>query len=54
MQLLRRIGLVVNVDDDTLPFFQSNERTRELSIVGRCRDDAGWCKFDESVAMRMV
>ena len=40
MQLLGRVGLIVNVDRDRLAFFEAEQRPRELTVVGSRGDDA--------------
>src|SRR6266480_3350656 len=40
MQLLRCVGVVVNVHADLLAFLEAKEWSREVTIVGRGRNDA--------------
>ena len=40
VELLRRVGLIVNLDFYPLPFLQTQQRPRKLSVVGRDGDDA--------------
>src|SRR5580698_6637276 len=40
MQLLRRVGLIVDVDGDRAPFLEAEQRTGELAVVGGSRENA--------------
>ncbi len=40
MQLLRSIGVVVNVNGDLPAFLETKKRSRKLSVVGGSRDDS--------------
>ncbi len=46
MQLLRPVGLVMNVYDHRLALLEAEERPGKLAVVGSHRDDAIWGKFD--------
>ena len=52
---LRRIGVVVNIDDDPLPFLEPQQRSGKLAVIEGGRDDVLGCQlYDDSVAMRNV
>lgn len=40
MQLLRRTGVVVNVDCDLPPLLEAEQRSRKLTVIRRDGDDA--------------
>ena len=46
MKLFRRVGVVVNVDGDLLPFLEAQQRPGKLAVVGGHGDDAIGGKFD--------
>src|SRR5215472_12402643 len=48
VKLLRRVGIVVDVDDDTLAFSKPQQRTGKLAIVECGRDYSIWSKFDQT------
>src|SRR5215831_8555251 len=50
MKLLRRVGIVVDVDDDALAFGQPNQGARKLAIVECGRDCRIWSEFDQTGA----
>jgi hypothetical protein len=52
----RRIGVVMNVDDDALPFLEVQQRPRKLSVVEHSRDDMIRRKLHETAgdAKRVV
>src|ERR1035437_2616337 len=46
MQLLRRVGVVVDIDCDLLPLLKPKQWPRELTVISRCGDDALGRNFD--------
>ena len=50
MQLLRRVGVVMDVDDDALALGQPQQRTGKASVVGLCRDRRVRAELDEAGA----
>ena len=44
----RRIGVIVNIDYDPLPFLEAQQRSRKLAIVERRRDDVVRREFDQT------
>ena len=53
---LRRVGVVVNIDDDPLPFLEAQQRSRKLAVIERGRDDVLRRQLDQpgSDAQRVV
>ena len=53
---LRRIGVIVNIDDDPLPFLEAQQRSRKLAVIERGRDDVIGRQLDQpgSNAQRVV
>lgn len=45
VQLLGRVGVVVDIDGDLLTFFQAEEGAGKLPVVGGDGDDAFGCEF---------
>src|SRR5487761_277777 len=39
VKLFRRIGVVVDVDDDLSAFFETQQRSRELPVIGSRRQE---------------
>ena len=54
MKLLWRIGIVVDIDDDTLAFLETQQRAGELAIVGVVDTDASGPSSTSPVAIRIV
>src|SRR5215472_359196 len=50
MKLLRRVRIVVDVDDNALAFRQPKQGTRKLAIVECGRDCRIWSEFDQTGA----
>ena len=46
VELLGRVGVVVDVDGDGLAFFEAQQRPGELAVVGGGGDDAVGREFD--------
>ena len=44
---LRRIGVVVNIDNDLLPFLEAQQRPRKLAVIEGGRDDVLGRQLDE-------
>jgi hypothetical protein len=44
---LRRVGVVVNIDDDPLPFPEAQQRSRKLAIIEGGRNDVLGRQLDE-------
>jgi len=47
MHQFRRIGVIVNIDDDPLPFPEAQQRSRKLAVIERCRDDVSGRQLDQ-------
>ena len=45
---LRRIGIVVNIDNDALPFLEAQQRSGELAVIERRRNNVVGCKFNKT------
>ncbi|WP_245332820.1 hypothetical protein [Bradyrhizobium erythrophlei] len=50
MQLLWRIGIIVDIDDDLLAFLEAQQGARKLPVVSGGGNDAILCQFNEPVA----
>ena len=44
---LRRIGFVMNIDNDLLPFLEPQQRPRKLAVIESGRDDMVGRQLDE-------
>ena len=47
---LRRVGVVVNIDDDPLPFLEAQQRSGELAVIEGARDDMVRRQLDQPCA----
>ncbi len=47
VQLLGRVGVVVDIDDSPLAFLEAEQRTRKLAIISGGGDDAVRRQLDE-------
>src|SRR5580704_15558068 len=52
MQLLRRIGIIVDIDDDLLAFLAAQQGARKLPVASGGGSDASRVQFNEPVADR--
>jgi hypothetical protein len=50
VQLLRRIGVVVDIDNDLLSLLEAQQRPRKLTVIGVGGNDAIRCQFNEPIA----
>ena len=44
---LWRVGVVLNIDNDPLPFLEAQQRSRKLAVIERGRDDMVRGQFDQ-------
>jgi hypothetical protein len=50
VQLLRRIGIVVDIDDDLFALLEAQQGSRKLPVINGGGDDVVRCQFHEPVA----